>query len=261
MRNTNMKKIFWVCSFLIFILSSCTGDKNNNLKYLKMMVETSADGISKTTLYNYKDNEIVSIDGDRSHSNFSYTNGLITKMVTLDKTDQSKTTIEYTYYDDKLIGVLALNKYKINYVHNTDGTVSFEKWIVSAGNPDVKEYHGILTFKNNNLIKEVHIMDNATPGVVATNTFSFEYDNKNNPFHSILGYDKLLDQSYFISANNNLISVVSSDETKNDQTISSANFYKNTITYDDDEYPKEKVSDAVMPSNGNSDYLKTEYFY
>lgn len=256
----NINKIFCILSFVM--LFSCTGDKDGKAKLLKKLVETSADGTAKTTLYKYKDNEIISIDGSQTHSDFTYNNnGLISKIVTLDKISKKTTTLNYTYDEDRLISIVALNQYKINYVHNPDGTVSFENWTLVSGNPDKKLYHGTLIFKDNNFIKETRTLDDAAPGVVATHSLSFEYDAKNNPFHSIKGYDKLLDQRNLISLNNSLISVVTSTETKADKTISAANFYKNTITYDEEGYPKEKVSEAVMPENGNSEYLKSEYFY
>jgi hypothetical protein len=58
-----------------------------------------------------------------------------------------------------------------------------------------------------------------------------------------------------------LVSVASNSSSKNDQITSSANFYKCTFKYDDDGYPTERISEAVMPVNGNSEYLKSEYFY
>lgn len=243
------------------LLFSCAGDKDGKVKLLKKLVETSADGTAKTTLYQYRGNEIVSIDGSQTHTDFTYTRGLISKMRTLDKTTKKITTLDYTYDEDHLVSVVSSDQYKISYVHNSDGTVSFEKWTLVSGNPDKKLYHGTLIFKDNNFIKETRTLDDAAPGVVATHSLSFEYDAKNNPFYFIKGFDKLLDQRSLISLNNTLISVVTSTETKNGQTISAANFYKNTITYDEESYPKEKVSEAVMPENGNSEYLKSEYFY
>ncbi len=257
-------KIVWVLSFLFLFLflNSCNGDKDNKAKLLKKIDETSANGTVKTTLYKYQDNKIVSIDKSQSHIDFTYANGLISKIKTLDKISKLTTTVEYTYdKNERLVRAVALNQYKINYIHNSDGTVSFEKWETVTGNPDKKVYHGTLFFKNNNLIKEERLLDDVAPGIVATYSLSFEYDAKNNPFHFIKGYEKLLDQSNAISLNNSLISVVTATETKVDKTISSANFYKNSITYDEEGYPLEKVSEAVMPADGNSEYLKSEYFY
>ena len=255
----NIKKI--LCLLSVLVLFSCTGDKDGKAKLLKKLVETSADGTAKTTLYKYKDNAIISIDGSQTRTDFTYTNGLISKMQTLDKITKGVTTLLYTYEEDRLVSVVSSDQYKISYVHNSDGTVSVEKWTLVSGNPDKKLYHGTLIFKDDNFIKETRTLDDAAPGVVATHSLSFEYDAKNNPFYFIKGFDKLLNQSNIISLNNSLISVVTSTETKDGQTISAANFYKNTITYDEEGYPKEKVSEAVMPENGNSEYLKSEYFY
>ena len=247
------KNIFWILSLSVLFLISC--DRN---KFLTKLVETSADGSAKTTLYTYKGNEILSIDGNEIHDDFVYNNGLISKIVTTDKLSQRKTTMVYTYDKKMLVRAECLNEYSISYLHNQDGTISFEK---KALNPETKLYHGTLTFKNNNIIKEERVIDSSAAGMVATHTLSFEYDTKKNPLHSIMGYEKLLDQSNLISLNNSVISVVTTTETKADQTISSANFYKNTFKYDENDYPLERVSEAVMPAKGKSYYLKSEYFY
>jgi hypothetical protein len=48
----------------------------------------AADGTSTTTLFKYNGDEIATIDGIGSRTDFNYTNGLITKIVTIDKATQ-----------------------------------------------------------------------------------------------------------------------------------------------------------------------------
>jgi hypothetical protein len=93
-----------------------------------------------------------------SRTDFNYTNGLITKIVTIDKVARSK-TLEYSYNTDQLIQVLSPNNYVIKYTYNSDDTVSYEKKSIVLGNQEAKIYHGTLYFKGKNLIKEDRILD------------------------------------------------------------------------------------------------------
>jgi hypothetical protein len=61
-----------------------------------------------------------------SRTDFNYTNGLITKIVTIDKATQGSKTLEYSYNTDQLIQVLSPNNY-VKVYHNSDDTVSYEK--------------------------------------------------------------------------------------------------------------------------------------
>lgn len=259
-----MKKavnIFWIVSAFLVVSYSCSKDKDDSVKFLKKIVETPADGTSATTDFTYNGNEIKSIDGVKEHVDFSYMDGLITKIVVLDKSNQVSNTIGYTYQRGQLVSAKSLNNYIINYIPNSDGSIAYEKRNINSGNQEFKVYHGILYFQNKNLIKDERTFDNTASGVTTTYSISFEYDAKINPFHSILGYEKLLDHNGIISANNILITVVTNNSSQNDQVISSANFYKSTFKYDEEGYPTEKISEAVMPVNGNSEYKKLEYFY
>lgn len=221
-----------------------------------MIVATSADGTSATTLFTYNGNKIVSIDGVQKHVDFTYTNGLITKIVTLNKTNQVQVTTEYNYFEGKLTQVESLGNYRINYIHNSDKTVSYGKFAIGSGNQEVKECHGVLYFENENFIKDERTLDNTAAGVLSKYSISFDYDSKHNPLFNIQGYKKLLYYNEVISSNNSLISTVITSVSKDDQITSSAKFYKNSFTYDLDNYPVEQVSE-----NGNTGFLKTVYFY
>ncbi|SDW82343.1 hypothetical protein [Flavobacterium degerlachei] len=249
-----------LCSVLA-VFCSCSKDKDENMKFLKQLVETSADGTSTTTDFTYNGEEIKSIDGVKQHTDFSYMDGLITKIVVLDKTNKTVNTIEYNYLRGKLVSAKSSDNYIIKYTANSDNSIAYERFDINAEDKEVKIYHGTLYFEKNNFIKDQRTFDNAPSGVSITYTASFEYDAKSNPFHSIMGYEKLLDHNDIISANNSLISVITNSSSQNDQVISSANFYKSTFKYDEDGYPTEKISEAVMPVNGNSEYKKSEYFY
>ncbi len=254
------KNIFWVLSIFLLTLYSCSNDNDDSLKLLKKVVETSENGTSETTVYTYNGTEIVSIDGVQKRTDFMYTDGLITKTVILNKTNQLSETIEYSYLVGKLVEVESLGNYRINYIHNTDKTVSYERFRIS-GNQQVKEFHGTLYFENENLIKNERILDTMPVGITSSESITFDYDAKNNPLYNVLGYKNLLDHMETISSNNSLINTVIATTTNGDQVLSVANFYKSSFKYDSENYPTERVSETAILANGNTGYLKTQYFY
>lgn len=248
--------LLWVLSVSVLTLSSCSNDLEDNIKLLKKVVETSEEGTSETTLFTYNGNEIVSIDGAQKRTDFIYTDGLITKMLTLNKKNQLLETIEYSYLKGKLSLVQSLGNYRIKYIHNSDETVSYERFTIVSTNQQVKEFHGTLYFENENFIKEERILDKTALGVTSNYSISFDYDSKNNPLYNVLGYKRLLDRMEAISSNNSLINTVIVTTKNGDQVLSSANFYKSSFKYDFDNYPTEQILE-----NENTGYLKTEYFY
>ena len=254
-------KIFWILSICLLALYSCSSDKDDTVKYLKKIVETSDGGTSETTLFAYKGNQIVGADGTHKRTDFTYADGLITKTVTLNKTNQSLETVAYSYLEGDLVEVVSLGKYRINYIHNSDKTVFYEKFMTVSANQEVKEFHGILYFENENLIKDERILDNTALGVLSKYSVSFDYDAKRNPLYNIAGYKKLLDYNEAISSNNSLMSTVITSISKDDQITSSANFYKSSFKYDSENYPTERVSENAVAANGDVGYLKTQFFY
>jgi len=255
-----IKKI-WMVSVFLITLCSCSNENIDQVKLLKTLVEISADETSTTTFFTYDGNKIVSTDNVQNHTDFTYTDGLITKIDELDKTDQVSNTVEYSYVKGQLVRAKSPKNYIINYIHNSDGTVSYEKLALDSGNQEVKEFHGILYFQNENLIKDDRILDNTAVGVVSNYSISFEYDSEHNPFKSILGYEKLLDHNETISLNNSTIITVITSTTKDGQISSSAKFYKRSFKYDLENYPTEQVSENALLNNGNYGYLKSQYFY
>lgn len=235
-------------------LYSCSNDNDDSVKLLKKIVETSEAGTSEITLFTYNGNQIVSIDGTLKRTDFTYTDGLIAKTVTLNKTTQLLVTIEYSYLNGKLDKVESLG-YRIKYIKNSDKTISYERFMIS-GNQQVKEFHGKLYFENANLIEDDRTVDNTNAGVISNYTVSYDYDLKKNPLFHVTGFRELLNQNEKISLNNSLISTVITSVSKDDQITSSANFYKSSFKYDLDNYPIERVSE-----NEKTGYLKTEYFY
>ena len=256
-----MKKanVFWVLAAVLFTFYSCVNDKSVNAKLLTKLVETAEDGSSVTTLFTYNGNEIVRAENAKQQFNYTYTNGLISKIVTKNKSDQSIITVDYNYENDKLTYVKSSDNYWINFVHNTDGTVVYERFTLNTKNQEVKLHHGILSFKDGNLVKDKRTLDDTPVGIVTTNIVSFEYDSKKNPMRGILGFDKLLNQNQLVSINNSVISVVENSTINAlDQIISSARLYRSSFEYDTDDCPTVQISEN---GTGNVGYLKSEYYY
>lgn len=256
MRKENF--LYSILTICLFAFCSCSTDTASNVKLLKKTISTSETGTSVTTVFTYVADEIGSIDDANTHVDFTYSDGLIVKKVTTDKESSLVETIEYTYNAGELIRAESLNKYKINYIYNSDNTISYQKMKIVSEDQEIKEFHGILFFENENLIKDERILDNTATGTVSKYNLNFDYDSKKNPLFNIVGYKKLLDCNQAISTNNSLIITENTSIDKDDQIISSAKMYKNSFTYDSDGYPKEQ---ACEPTIFNSGYVKIQYFY
>ncbi|SHG25802.1 hypothetical protein SAMN05443549_10321 [Flavobacterium fluvii] len=257
------KEIVGIVVVLLITLCSCTSDPIEQVSMLKKIVEVSADGSSNTTLLTYDGNKLVTIDKEDQLSKFYYTDDLITKVVEFDKTTQHQNTLEYSYLKGQLTKITSSDNYVINYVHNGDGSVSYEKVTKVSNNLEVKNYHGILYFQNENLVKDERILDDAGIGILAKNTLSFGYDYKKNALKNILGFNKLLNYSKIISSNNEVLgTAVSSIKYVDDnQVISEIKRYDSEYQYNSSGYPTEIVSENILFGGSDSNHLKSQLFY
>lgn len=250
---------------IIFLLAfcSCTTETIEQVPVLKKMVEISIDGTSTTTTFAYNGTKIIHIDKPDALSEFYYTGDLITKMVEFTKSNSHKNTFDYSYSNGELVKMISSDNYVVNYVHNNDGSVSYEKLTRDSNSLDVKVYHGILYFQKGNLIKDEKTFDDTGNSVLSQSEVSFVYDTKHNPLLTIQGFDKLLCFQQAISLNN-CISWVESYTTKNtndDQIISSAKRYDNQYQYDSNGYPTEIVSEKNIFGSTDSKHYKSQFFY
>lgn len=263
MKNTKIR-IGLVLVFLI-TLCSCTNENVDQVpvQLLKKIVEVSVDGTSKTTILSYDGDKIGSINEFNTLSEFFYTGDLITKIVVLDKTNQHQNTLLYFYTKEQLTRITSSDNYVMNYVHNNDGSVSYEKLTKDSQNNDVSVYKGTLYFKNGNLVKDEKVLDDTLSGVSNKKSISLEYDYKKNALNNILGFNKLLDYSKTISTNNSINSTVISEikDTNTDQVISAISNYKSKVEYDAMGYPTEIVSENHIFGGNDSKHLKSLLFY
>lgn len=262
----DMKKANIILGMVVVVLMtlcSCSNENIDQVPLLKKIFEISVDGSSNTTTLNYNGNKIANIDKVDKLSEFYYTDDLITRIVESDKTTQHKSILDYSYSDGKLVKITSSDNYTLNYIHKNDGSVSYEKITKDSNNIEVKIYHGILYFQNENLIKDERILDDAGIGILAKNSISLEYDYKNNALNNILGYGKLLNYSKTISSNND-VAITEISSVKNvteDQVISSIKTFTNKYTYNLEGYPTVIVSENLLLGGKKSNHLKSVLFY
>jgi hypothetical protein len=256
------KKVVCLIAVFILTLSSCSKVDDKIVKLLQKIVETSKEGLQETTLFTYRGNEIVNINGALKSTDFKYKDGLITRIVVLNKATKVVKTINYSYIKGKLVQVESLGNYIPKFNHNIDKTISYERFLLGANHQKIRDYHGILTFENGNYTNDIRTLDNVGFGIIMKSIRTFAYDKKINPFSVILGFDKIISYDVFMSINNNL-SIVFIDSTTlpSDQVTSSATMSSTNFKYDADGYPIEKFSETALLPNGNMGYMKTEYFY
>jgi hypothetical protein len=231
-----MKKLLCLFGASLLVLTSCSSDDNNSSEptaiLLKKMSYVSS-GESYTVDFTYSGNKIISnVDSYGDKTTFTYTGDLITKIVDTDDKGDVDYTTEFTYTNGKLTSEISLEagdeyKYKTKYVHNTDGTISFEEFRVAVATGVEQEYGyiGKYTYKDGNLVKK----EKSYYGSESSTTY--EYDAKNHPIKNVLGFNLLLnDEESYI---NNIVKTTYSN---------SADIYTNTYNYNAEGFPTEQKS-------------------
>lgn len=251
--------------FASVFLSSCSNDSSSNTKLVKRIVDVSSDGTLKTNLFTYDGTKIVSIDQDDNSLVFTYSGNLITKIIETNLTAQTQVTLDYTYSNNNLTKIVSSENYAMYFTHNTDGTIYYEKKNIDANNNEVLEFHGVMYFENENLIKDEKIFDNTDVNILRKNTLDNYYDSNTNPLFAILGFKKLLNFNEVISKNNANNSTNSYYEYYLDtnQSISSIQQVILGIQYNSDNSPKERVSEkpVIVIGTINSNYSKSLFEY
>jgi hypothetical protein len=205
-----MKKIILTLATL-FVLTSCSKDDPSNptsldsgLVLLKKMGLTNPQtNVTTSGEFTYDGNKIVQSTLGTAKTVYTYTGELITKTNTTftDATPPQQTI--YTYENNNLktalltttsVGSISTNfSKKTDYQYKTDGTISYtEVSKFSVSNLPPTTITGKLYFTSGNLTKkETEYYNGST--VVSRTVVTNEFDNKNNPYKNVLGYNKLLD--------------------------------------------------------------------
>lgn len=248
-----MKKLLYLFTASLLVFTSCSKDDNDSSdptsSILVKKITEFEDGkpVSKDVLYD--GDKIVSItEADGSQTKFTYNGNQIIKIETFDENGLSKGPIEYGYTNGLMTSYVEkyddLYNHKTKYIHNNDGTVSYEQFKVniSTGAEEKYQQTGKLTFKDGNLIKAERSYDKFNSVEI------YEYDTKNSPLKNVIGFNLILDDEP--TTNNVIKRTYTSGSDANPYTSETTYSYK----YDVNNYPTEKVT--TFP-NGDSSETET----
>lgn len=240
-----MKKILCLFGALSLLLTSCSSDdSSSSTVLLKKEISTDSDGDKVTTDYKYDGNKIVSatVQGSTTGIYFTYTGDLITKMEF--KYEGVVEQVNKYEYDsnNKLINFIRVEPLekmgsKEVYAYNSDGSISITAYSGTDLAQTTADGTGKITFVNGEINKIA-----LTYGPTRTYT----YDDKNNPFKNVLGYDKIS----FVDGEasgilHNILSVKIGTEV--------TEVY--VLTYNGDNYPVKSVESE------DGEVATSEYFY
>jgi len=251
-----MKKVLFTLAIVAVTLISCSTDDSTNSTppagatgtLLKQIVETYEDGSISTLDYEYSGNKITKLtvvsdfgNGTETEvTNYTYTGEFLTK--TEDYTDG---ILDYTIdleYDanDKLITETTIfpgQTPEVNtYVHNADGTVTFNE----AGGSIV-----VYTYDNGDLITE----DNTN----GNQDYTIVYDNKNGALKNIHQREVFELMGYY-AYNHNFLSYTNTG---------GASYNENetySYTYNTDDYPITAIN-TVDPGTADEEIITSTYTY
>ena len=271
-----MKKILYLFTASLFVLSSCSSDIDDSLPELPsedisilpktISYEYPSDflGTNSKSVITYDGNKIRSIVDESSKAIYTYEGNIITKyeQFSFEALGKEVKRIEvlYEYEAGKLKTRIFKDGISENgpngsitktiYTHNQDSTISYIVYdVVSITKEKKKEGVGKLTYKDGNLIKSEHnnITNSLFDGVSV-----YEYDTKMNPLKNVLGYGLLLDEVEGFGKNNIIKTTrMTKGDTKDSVLITS-------YIYNDNVYPKRHTS---LDGRGESIEYEIEYTY
>ena len=262
-----MKKVFYLFFITIFVttLTSCTAESEDTTqdKLVKKIIELNQDGTSSTFNFTYNGEKIISIESEETSKKFTYFGNLITQIIEFNKTTQVQTTFDYFYTNNLLTKVISTDNYTLNYTHQADGTITYEKTTIDNNRNIVLLFKGIIYMDSNNIVDDKKTFETNKTKIVSKEELNFSHDSKRNPFYNIVGFAKLLDYSKIISVNNALsfIEVSSMTNMETEQITSSLRQNINKLKYNDFGYPEEIISDKFVFENQKQNHLKSLFFY
>lgn len=240
-----MKKILCLLTAALLSLSSCSNDNdepsNSQESILVKEIVGVYNGITYLQKISYNGNRIQSINFQGGLRTYTYTDNLITKIEDLDEKGNLTSALEYKYTNGKIYSCLSIGydfgtlyKNLIKYVHNPDGTVSYQNYKVNytTGEEQGKDVvSGKLFIKNGNIIKDEVYSDSELEYSMV-----YEYDDKNEIFKNILGYNLLLN---LMPSTNNVV------KSTTIYKIGPAGIVVNSYEYNSNGYPASKKVDVA----------------
>lgn len=254
-----MKKIFYLFSITFLILQSCSTDSasdsntpDDSVVLVKSIIRSHdpntsnwAGGNNQRMDYFYNGSKLdhmdwswVDLNGTLIENNFIYTyNGnLITKTEGFNN-NTLMMRVTYTYNNSQQIietnqftrdeqANSIYHSHKSLFTYNPDGTVTEQYYEGSFNNPVQYVIRYTYTIADG----EIRNIVEANPNGYINKTKVFSYDNKNNPFKNVTGFNLLLG-GFMGGRNYNVI-----QETVN-YSAGSSNTKTYTYSYNSDNYP------------------------
>ena len=265
-----MKRIVLLSITLLFVFVSCSKDSpepttaepvlNINGTKLRRVITTYDNRVTSESgdyIYNGdKLSKIVSSSG--SYVNYTYTGDVITKIESYRGNVLIDTNIlEYNSFNKLITRRQFLNNsgYKVVYTYNLDGTISISGYTGDLINQTTPTNLNKKVFFVNGLLSKIeeYKLINGNMETLFTN---YAFDNKNEPYYTILGYNKLtfyeLGGSY--GNPNNLISITYSATNSSMVDVDNINNTYNTFNF-------LSTSTAVDPYDDGGAPIISQYFY
>lgn len=189
-----MKKIIYLITLFTLLLQACSSEESSNTNStnsssILLKREERSDEVGMR-YYKYNGSKLNFISfgeetGQFLRLQFTYSGDFITKTEWFDNNMPTGEKSTYTYTNNKLTEKRsyspgAILEYIHNYTYNSNGTI--EETGTGYNGNNYNSFKTIYLDSNNNIIK----ID--FPNYVEF----FEYDNKNNPYKNITGFDKFI---------------------------------------------------------------------
>lgn len=218
---------------------------------IKKVTETDADGSESTREYFYTGTKLnYMLDSDGTRTNYTYNGNLLVKEEFLvGATLTERVTYEYnsssklsTYRTENLADNTG---FKITYVHNANGTISYQEYSINSSGEEMPGSSGTLSATR-------HVENYTDPFTMESQVFTgeFTFDNKNNPFKNITGYDKMYfaDSDMPLNFANNILQ-------HTDQIDAQPSYILETLTYT---YNSNNYPITIVHRGGTGDVEYTE---
>ena len=268
-----MKKLALFFSVFLLIFSSCSSDDSEVsqpeevlttngfvLKRVDFISPPEIQGIGG--LYSYNGNKLDKVGNSTFFVKYNYIGNLISE-----KFYYQNTVVYYSEkfnYDanQRLIEHKTLNSQdnagaRFVYTYNTNGTTCtvqlFSGDLISQNNLD-PDFNRKLFFGNDGRVTKTE-RNMIINGNLETLTTAYTYDNKKNPYYSVLGYNKLTlyDVGYY-SCPNNLISYTYS-------ATNTASIDVDVIEYNYNSFNFPITSTLIDPFDDSGSDIVNKYFY
>jgi hypothetical protein len=253
-----MKRLIYISGILGLIFILCLSDHSDNgnvTGYLKNVIYTTQNTAPFIDEYLYDRNKLKKIISSRGeHSDYMYTNDLITEWNIFNADNTVKSNASLTYdRQDRLIGFERVfpNGYKeiFGFTYNTDHTISFTMQSGNSGYPVRPAYFGNYYL---NPMGEIIKVESESNSNGYRQIDEYTYDSHNNPLHLIAGMNKI---SLVCGNGSCLHNVITKKRTISASQVTESLF---EYRYNQNKYP---TANHLKDPNRPSLNSKTQYVY